>query len=186
MRKGITRCEKVVYVVSDGREFSGTNAERDAEEHQKRLDTKKKLEDFGTFLKNMFGLDTESIKAEEEEEEFCGKMSKEVDLPYDEFSGVKLDVAPLLLDLFAFLGPLKWMQIYNFFIEKVDGPVDITLRLDINDNKLYAPYQSEAENIALATLGDHRTIYLKPIPLTNALYLKWDKESMVWNVEGYE
>ena len=53
----------------------------------------------------------------------------------------------------------------------------ITVDLFLKDGKLYLPYQGDAENIALETMDDNRKIYFDPIPLTDKLYLKHDRES---------
>lgn len=55
--------------------------------------------------------------------------------------------------------------------------VGMLVNLLLKNGKLYLPVQSDVENIALETLDDARKIYFDPIPLTDKLYLKYDRES---------
>ena len=47
------------------------------------------------------------------------------------------------------------------------------ITFELSKGKLVCPYQDEAENVALKTLGNHHNIYFDPIPIN-------DKFDMIW------
>lgn len=122
------KIEKVVekitsYKTTDGTIFSGKNAGVDAktaaEAHQRTLDFKCALVEFDPFMRNLFGIKAKyNPEAEESDEEvdFCNRIMNDVDI-YAEDGDFRREISRLILDLFAFIGPDKWLKIHEFFQE---------------------------------------------------------------------
>ena len=119
---------ETVYRTSDGRTFSGKkNSKEKATMHQKELDERlrrtrlyeKRLADFDTFMRELLGIKSEYNPDEypEEEEDFCQAMMREVAI-YADDGDFRGEVSKLLLDLYIFLGPDKWLKIYDFLVPK--------------------------------------------------------------------
>lgn len=58
--------------------------------------------------------------------------------------------------------------------------LDAEFTVYLKDGVLMIPIQSEVENIALTTVGNHHGIYFDEIPLNDNLYLKFDREINTW------
>lgn len=63
----------------------------------------------------------------------------------------------------------------------------LTVNLVVKEGRLFLPFQNEVENVALETVGSHHGIYRNAIPLTDNLYLKYDRESRCgWEILAKE
>lgn len=47
----------------------------------------------------------------------------------------------------------------------------------LHNGKIYLPLEDEVQDIALEMVGSYDRMYFDPIPLSNGLCLKYDKES---------
>lgn len=112
MKKGIKAV--MSYQASDGKIFSGSNAIRDAQSYQKKLNLKSGLDEFNEFLRQLF-----NIKTGQEERIFCKEIGSEVNICQEtNDEDFKEEVSTLILDLFTFMGQDKWLEIHSFLAKK--------------------------------------------------------------------
>ncbi len=59
-------------------------------------------------------------------------------------------------------------------------PSNVQLTMFLKDGLLLVPVQNEVENLALETVGTHRSIYFDKTPINEELYLLYDKVYKTW------
>lgn len=113
------------YKTTDSEIFLGGKAKKRAESHQKKIDFKlkagQKLDKFDTFMRGLFGIKVKydpDVEWEDEERDFCDKIMGDVMMNADDgdFRG---GISSFFLDLFAFVGPDKWLKIHKFITKEM-------------------------------------------------------------------
>ena len=115
------RISKVIsYTTTDGEVFSGRRSKIMAEKHQWSLDKKDLLDKFDVFMREIFGIKCKHVFDEhsDEESEFCENIMKEVTV-YAEDGDFKGEISSFVLDLFGFIGQVRWQQIHDFLTKNV-------------------------------------------------------------------
>ena len=106
------------YTTTDGKSFAGKGAKKAAEGHQWSLNKRNLLMEFDVFMRKIFGIKCKYIANDysDEEENFCNEMMKEVNVNADDgdFRG---EVSDFIIDLFGFIGQVRWQQIHDFLIK---------------------------------------------------------------------
>lgn len=113
-----------VFKASDERTFSGhDDSKKRAEEHQKELNKRNKgrrefetkLNEFDTFMRELFGIETEHDPDDwpDEEMEFCEKIMADVPICAED-GDFREEISRFFLSLYAFVGPEKWLEIHDF------------------------------------------------------------------------
>lgn len=121
--------KSTAYKTTDGKIFLGkgamcSGAKGEAEEHQRMLDTKQDLKNgvnkFDTFMRGLFGIEVkyDPGKYPDEEREFCERIMPEV-MIYAEDGDFRGEISSFFLDLFAFVGPDKWLKIHEFITKEM-------------------------------------------------------------------
>ena len=102
------------YKTTDGKIFSGKDGSVLAKRHQGWLNDRLKLDRFDVFLRNLFGIKLGTDDdVEYEEKDFCDAIMEDVAIHADD-GDFKTEISTLLLDLYGFIGPDKWLRIHNY------------------------------------------------------------------------
>ncbi len=101
------------YKTTDGKIFSGKDGSVLAKRHQGWLNDRLKLDRFDLFLRNLFCMKLVTDEgAAHEEQAFCDAIMEDVVIDADD-GDFKVEISTLLLDLYGFIGPDKWLGIHK-------------------------------------------------------------------------